>query len=197
MAGWKQIKGETPLDDLSGFKHFNQFPTLTREIINGLEAENIRKATVRYLTKKPSKTTAPFTYEWLLKLHREMFGDVWNWAGTLRQTQTNIGIAAFQIPEALQAMLLNLEYWKKLPALEAAAMLHHRAVQIHPFLNGNGRWSRMTANILLKQAGQKLTFWPTDIDNETSNREEYLTAMRAADGMDYKLLIGLHRRYTQ
>ena len=34
--------------------------------------------------------------------------------------------------------------------LEQAVLIHHRAVQIHPFRNGNGRWSRMLSNIWLR-----------------------------------------------
>ncbi len=32
---------------------------------------------------------APFTYDWFLKLHIEMFGNVWDWAGKPRQIKEN------------------------------------------------------------------------------------------------------------
>ena len=197
MPGWEPIEGETPQDDLSGFKRFHRFPNLTRVVINNLEAENIRKATVKYLSRKPTKSSAPFSYAWLLRLHKEMYGDVWSWAGAPRQTATNVGVPAFQIPEALQGMLLNLAHWENsLSETETAALLHHRAVQIHPFLNGNGRWARMLANIWLKKNGQALTFWPTDIEHATQYRAAYLAALRAADDTDLAPLTALHRRFT-
>lgn len=198
MKGWKPIKGETPLDDISGFLHLKQFPNPTRDLVNGLEAENIRQAIVKYLARKPSKRTAPFTYEWLLRLHREMFGDVWRWAGALRTTQTNIGDPPQRLMEALQALLINLRHWQEQgdPIIQQAAMLHHTAVKIHPFPNGNGRWARMLANIWLKQNGQPVTAWPGDLETLTESRDEYLAAVRKADGMDYAPLIEIHKRYT-
>jgi Fic family protein len=95
----------------------------------------------------------------------------------------------------------DLEYWRnagEMEILEQAALLHHRAVSIHPFLNGNGRWSRLLANIFLKQAINKLTIWPEEtVGNASIIREEYLASVRAADNGDYEALIGLHRRYTE
>ena len=83
--------------------------------------------------------------------------------------------------------------------IEQAAMLHHKAVQIHPFENGNGRWARLLANIWLKLHDAPVTRWP---DSEISSgasfiREDYLNAIKAADNYDYKLLIELHKQYTE
>jgi Fic family protein len=70
-------------------------------------------------------------------------------------------------------------------------------VQIHPFLNGNGRWSRMLANIWLRRNRRSITEWPDQvIGRESPVRCEYLQAMRAADEGDYKLLFELYRRFT-
>src|SRR5262245_38983455 len=35
----------------------------------------------------------------LRRLHKEMLGDTWGWAGTYRRRDTNIGVAWSQIPE--------------------------------------------------------------------------------------------------
>lgn len=46
----------------------------------------------------------------------------------------------------------DIAYWNKnktFDVFECATRIHHRAVQIHPF--ANGRWSRMLANIYLRQ----------------------------------------------
>ena len=79
MTGWQTLPGETPIDDISGLKVKG---VTTRSELNKIEAENIRKAVVKYLAAKPSRRTAPFDLPWVLQLHREMFGDVWAWAGT-------------------------------------------------------------------------------------------------------------------
>ena len=77
-------------------------------------------------------------------------------------------------------------------------MLHHRSVSIHPFPNGNGRWSRMLANIWLRLNRQPYTLWPEGTVGEASVlRAAYLAALRAADAGDYDPLHELHRRFTQ
>ncbi len=78
MAAWKPISGETPINDISGLTP--KWVT-TRAQLNDVEAQNIRKAVMRYLASKPSRRQAPFTLGWCYKLHRQMFGEVWRWAG--------------------------------------------------------------------------------------------------------------------
>ena len=52
MPDWKPIPGETPIDDVSGLKP--KWVT-TRTQLNDVEAQNIRKAVMRYLAAKPSR----------------------------------------------------------------------------------------------------------------------------------------------
>jgi Fic family protein len=110
---------------------------------------------------------------------------------------TNIGIAPQFIEERLFDLARNLPCWQNEPLLLQATMLHHQAVQIHPFENGNGRWSRALANIWLKLHGHELTVWPAaDLIQESPVRGEYLAAIQAADQGDYGPLLELHRRFT-
>jgi Fic-DOC domain mobile mystery protein B len=197
MALWDPIPGETPIEDISGLIPKG---VSTRAQLNAAEAENIRKAVMRYLVAKPSRRQAPFTLEWCYKLHKQMFGDVWSWAGRPRRSELNLGVPAYRIDQDLQTLLEDLNYWQNNPVMdviEQAARLHHRAVQIHPFLNGNGRWSRMLANIHLKRIGERVIVWPEQtVGDESVIRNEYLTAVRAADNGDYNALIALHRRFA-
>lgn len=119
------------------------------------------------------------------------------WAGTLRKTDLNLGVPWHQVETQLFGVIQDLPFWKAMPLVEQAARLHHKAVAIHPFLNGNGRWSRMLANIWLKLHGSQPTIWPQEAVGEASLiRVEYLAAVNAADAMDYEPLVALHRRYT-
>ena len=165
------------------------------------EARNISKATLKYLATAPSKRVAPFTREWAYRLHKEMFGEVWAWAGKRRTTQTNIGAPPHEIDSRLKDLFDDLTEWQKhntYPLLEQAARLHHRAVHIHPFNNGNGRWARLLANILMKRFGSVPVAWlEADITKQSAARAEYLSAIRAADKQDYALLIKLHKRYLK
>lgn len=190
------IPGQTPLDDLSGLR----IKTIrTTADLNVAEAENIRKATLRYLVQTPSERAAPFTVMWLRKLHAEMFADVWTWAGTLRTHETNIGSRPHLIETDLHNLLDDLRAWKTsgMALVEQAARLHHGAVRVHPFPNGNGRWSRTLANIWLKQHGSPPTEWPeSTIGTASTIRAEYLIAVKAADRGDMAPLVALHTRFA-
>ncbi len=198
MAVWKSIPGETPIDDISGLKPKG---VTTRAQLGDVEAGNIRKAVMRYLVTKPSRRQAPFTLEWCYKLHRQMFGEVWRWAGTKRATELNIGVPFHRIDVDLKNLMDDLAFWREkgdMDPIEQVARLHHRAVYIHPFLNGNGRWSRLLANIFQKQSANMVTIWPEETVGQASIvRDEYLAAVRSADRGDYKPLIALHRRYVR
>ena len=83
-----------------------------------------------------------------------------------------------------------------MPILEQAVRLHHRAVVIHPFINGNGRWSRMLANIWLKQHDEPVILWPeTTIGTESTIRSQYIQSLQAADQSDMSPLIELHAQH--
>jgi fido (protein-threonine AMPylation protein) len=126
-----------------------------------------------------------------------MFGKVWAWAGLPRKVELNLGVPFIQVEARLHELLTNLRYWHAMPLPEQAARLHHGAVTIHPFLNGNGRWSRMLANVWLKLHGSGPTEWPEQAVGDVSViRSEYLDAIRAADRHEFAPLIELHTRYT-
>jgi len=192
MKDTTKIKGATYSDDISGLK-LDTSKHYTIEEIYIHEAKNITKATLKYLSTTPTKKTAPFTYEWFLELHQEMFGDVWDWAGKLRTVELSIGVKAYMVAMELKKLVDDLEFWDKnktFSTVEIASRLHHRAVQIHPFRNGNGRWSRMLANIYLKQNGLDATKWNEDLlSKDNPHRDDYIDALKKADGGDYSVLI--------
>jgi Fic-DOC domain mobile mystery protein B len=196
VTGWPLLPGETPIDDVSGLKIKG---IRTRKELNILEAENIRNVVVKYLAVKPSRRTARFDVAWARRLHKEMFGDVWKWAGQFRTEDLNIGVAWHQVETSLQNLLDDLKCWLQhgTGLLDQAVMLHHRAVQIHPFRNGNGRWARMLANIWLRRHDHPPTEWPEEtVGAQSTIRDEYIKAIRLADEGDYGPLMELHQRYT-
>jgi len=194
MKDSTKIADATPLDDISGLK-LNASKPYTMKEIYFFEAKNITMATLKYLSLVPDKKLAPFSFEWLLLLHQEMFGDVWEWAGKLRQTELSIGVKAYLISTEIKKLVDDVKYWeqnKSFDVVEIAARLHHRAVQIHPFLNGNGRWSRMLANIYLKQNGLSPTRWNENLlSKENLHRDDYIKALKQADDGKYRDLIKL------
>ncbi len=194
MQGATKLQGATYVDDISGLK-LDSSTNYTLEEIYLYEAKNITKATIKYLSATPSKKLAPFSYKWLFTLHQEMFGDVWEWAGKSRQVELSIGIKAYLVNMELKKLVDDLAFWeshKTFDTVEIASRVHHRAVQIHPFVNGNGRWARMLANIYLKQNGLNPTKWnEAQLSKENPHRDAYIKALKRADGGDYTRLIEL------
>lgn len=194
MKDTTKIKGATYSDDISGLK-LDTKKEYTLQDIYLFEARNITKATIKYLAITPDKKTAPFSFDWFITLHDEMFGEVWDWAGKLRQVELSIGVKAYTVSTELKNLVDDFTFWDKnktYDTIEIAARLHHRAVQIHPFKNGNGRWSRMLANIYLKQKGLQPTKWNEDLlSKDNPHRDDYINALKKADGGEYKTLIKL------
>ena len=192
----KPIDDATPLDDISGLKLPRNRVYTLKEIYEA-EATNIALATLKYLAAPPSKKIAPFSFEWMQQLHYEMFGNVWEWAGKFRTVELSIGIQAYKVPTALKELCKDIAYWeehKTFDIYETAARIHHRAVQIHPFQNGNGRWSRMLANIYLRQNGSMPVKWQEDLlCRENPKRDVYIEALKSADNGDYAKLIEMHK----
>jgi Fic-DOC domain mobile mystery protein B len=171
----------------------------TMQEIYLFEAKNITKATLRYLADRPTKKIAPFSYEWLITLHKEMFGEVWDWAGKTRQVELSIGIKAYLVSTEIKKLVDDLTFWDKnrsFDIIETASRIHHRSIQIHPFLNGNGRWSRMLANIYLKQNGLQPTKWHENLlSKKNLHRDNYIKALKKADNGDYSELIKMQSNF--
>ena len=196
---WKAIPGETPIDP-SGLRPRLRKKIRTRGELIPHEAESIRVAITKYLATVPTKRKAQFTEEWALKLHKEMFAKVWTWAGRLRALELTIGVAPEQVPTEFHKLFADIHYWQEseMPFIVQAATLHHRAVWIHPFENGNGRWARLLANIWLRLHNESVTRWPeTGIaGHESAIRKEYIAALQEADQHNIEPLISLHKRYA-
>lgn len=139
----------------------------------------------------------PLKEEFLDKLHKRMFGNVWKWAGTHRYTGKNIGVDAYRIATELRQLLDDCRYWidnETYEPDEIAARFHHRLVSIHCYPNGNGRHARLAADLLLKAMGRERFSWGgknlVDLDE---TRARYVAALQAADGHDIAPLLDFVR----
>jgi fido (protein-threonine AMPylation protein) len=52
----------------------------------------------------------------VLALHKEMFGDVWDWAGKIRTAELNFGINAYLVSTELKKLTDDLSFWPPLSA---------------------------------------------------------------------------------
>ena len=187
---FKTPKGATALSDVSGLKLDWVFD---QENLNSVESENIMKAAKKYLYSHISPPAKWFNTQYIIEVHCAMFEDVWDWAGTFRTTQTNIGSKPYKIRSEIDLLCEDVQYWclqkVDLPYVEQAARIHHRLVQIHPFPNGNGRHARLIADRFLKAFKGQHPFWPVEIYRAGHLRDQYLQALREADRGDYTALI--------
>jgi Fic-DOC domain mobile mystery protein B len=138
-----------------------------------------------------------FDAEFLVELHRRMFCDVWRWAGEYRKTARNIGVDAHRIPIDMRQAIDDARYWVEhatYPPDEIAVRFSHRLVAIHPFPNGNGRFSRLVGDLVARQLGRSpLTWGRTSLVHAGETRARYVAALRAADNHDIGPLLAFAR----
>jgi len=190
--------GATPLEpeDLEGL--IPDF-VATRADLNVVEFENITKALPWALQQaRALQSNGVLAYGFMMELHRRMFGDVWTWAGTPRRRETNIGVAPQLIPSQSMQTLDDAKYWHTEKVFEPddlAARIHCRLVSGHPFVNGNGRCTRLMVDLYLTSIGASPFTWGgTNLDVDGSGRAEYIAALvEAADTDDYADLIRFAR----
>jgi Fic-DOC domain mobile mystery protein B len=179
-------EGETPLDDISGLKLKK---ITTRAELDDAEAQNILKAYVKYTLNPSALKKVTFDLSFFCKLHKEMFGDVWSWAGEFRTTQTSIGVTANMIHQYLYQLQDDLKYWESSwDYQDTAVRLHHTLVKIHPFPNGNGRWARLATDLWLLKMGYEALSWGGNITEVSDARSAYIASLKEADQGNYELL---------
>ncbi|MDN5860504.1 MAG: Fic family protein [Pseudonocardia sp.] len=115
-------------------------------------------------------------------LHRQLYGDIWTWAGVYRKREPNIGIAPELIAVDLHGSLENIRYrWQHTDdwtARELGIAAHAESVRIHPFTDGNGRVTRLLADLVFlaaQDAGPALRYvWDLD-------KRQYIALLREYD----------------
>lgn len=184
--------GQTPLDqdEKEGLKIKS---ITTQGELDEFEQLNIEKA-VEWTIHTKFKLEKILTEKFVKDLHQKMYGDVWKWAGEFRKTEKNIGIPWTQIGIELKNLMDDTQYWienKTFPQEEIAIRFKHRIVSIHCFPNGNGRHSRMMADIIMESIfGNKIFSWhQSNMLKANDTRNQYIKALRKADNGNFKPLI--------
>ncbi len=188
--------GQTPLDE-DEIEGLLLKTITTQEELDQFEQQNIEKGILWSINQKP-KAADVLSEAFIKKLHLRMFGEVWRWAGKFRQTNKNIGSDWPRIAVDLKQLLEDMAYRIEQTTFDPDDLIirfKHRLVCIHCFPNGNGRHSRIMADILAEKLLKidPYTWGRHDIVKAGETRQKYIAALRRADRGDFGPLIEFAR----
>ena len=146
-------------------------------------------------TKKLSKTTK-FNEKYIQDIHRVALSHIYPFAGIYRKVNLSKAGHHF-LPYNFIQMGMNYfeqEFLLKLPSdyedekklIEDIAIVHCELIHIHPFREGNGRTSRIFADLMANRAG-----YPSlELDKfRKENYSKYIEALNNGDDKDYSGMI--------
>lgn len=190
-------EGQTPLDEDE--KEGLLIATVTtRGELDEFEQLGVERA-IEWTMRRKIALQQILTEDFVKELHKRMFEDVWKWAGEFRTSNKNRGVDKNQIRIELKNLLDDCRYWidhRVFSEDEIAVRFSHRIVTIHPFANGNGRHSRLIADVLVSHGlGQPNFSWGSiDLTAPGAATLAYLKALHEADEDDYRSLIEFARQ---
>lgn len=186
------IHGQTPLSEEE--KDDLKIKTISiREELDEFEQLNIEKA-IQWTFGKKIKANQLFSEKFIKDLHQKMYNDVWKWAGKFRNSEKNLGVKSYLIAIELKQLLDDALFWHEhntfIPE-EFAIRFKHRLVSIHCFPNGNGRHSRLMADLIMEKLFNLNFFsWGnSNLAKSNDLRKSYILAIKQADNNEYKSLI--------
>jgi Fic-DOC domain mobile mystery protein B len=189
-------EGQTPLNEEEKEGLLLKSITTNGEL-NEQEQLNIEKA-VEWIIGLKLKKDRILTEAFIKTLHKKMLGKVWRWAGEFRKSEKNIGAKWINIPVDLRTLLDDTNFWienKTFSPDEIAIRFKHRLVSIHCFPNGNGRHSRLMADIIIESVFEETIFsWnQSNMIKANETRAEYIKSIREADKGNIDSLIRFAR----
>lgn len=169
----------------------------THAELDEFEQLNIQKAVQWTMSKGFSQTTI-LTEQFIKKVHRQMFSEVWQWAGTFRQSEKNLGVTWHRIGLDVRQLLDDTQFWianTTFPPDEIVLRFKHRLVSIHCFPNGNGRHARLMADIMIENIFDLPIFtWNnSNMVQADATRKRYIASLKAADNGSIDALIAFAR----
>lgn len=191
---FKDRDGQTPLP-LELQKDLIPKNVQTIGELDEYEEQNIAEGLI-WLNSRDNKDCLDFVF-WL-KLHQRLFNQVWKWAGKIRRHELNNPDFSHpnMIRNELFELIKNAEFWfdnETFTANETIARIHERLLTIHPFANGNGRWSRIITEFICKAKHIPKPSWNIKRkDSPEIRRTEYIEAIeKARKRKEFKTLADL------
>ena len=157
-----------------------------REARNALRQFDLALNIVQDFLEK--KRRFRITTSQILLLHKEALDGISLFAGTFRNTPVKIGRSRHIPPDAHLVPMLTQEmcdyvnrHWRR-SAIHLCAYVMWRMNWVHPFTDGNGRTSRITAYMVLcLRLGSVVPGVPTVPEQIASNKHPYYQALEKAD----------------
>jgi len=136
-------------------------------------------------------SSPPYDLNYLCNIHGQLFGDIFDWAGKLRDVDISKATTRFCnvnriLPEAnkIFSSLAQKNYFEGLSRVELvkwAAEYYAEINMLHPFREGNGRAQRILFEHIIVNAGFEIDW--TDVQSE-----EWLAANIESVVCDYRKL---------
>ena len=195
--GLDYTDGQTPLDEDE--KEGLIITTLTtRGELDEFEQLGVEKA-IAWAMRRKLALPDILSENFVKGLHKRMFEDIWKWAGEFRRSNKNLGGDKEQTRIELKQLIDDCHHWiahNVFAKDDIAVRFSHRIVKIHPFANGNGRHSRLIADILVSHGlGRPHFSWGSvNLTAQGEARTKYLQALHHADENDYRLLVEFARQ---
>ncbi|MDI6731074.1 MAG: Fic family protein [Candidatus Margulisbacteria bacterium] len=147
-----------------------------------LEVTNHKNA-IDYLNELLTKVE-PITQNDILNIHALILEGINNkYAGKLRDVEVYISGSPHTcpMPDQIPALMLELSKWmverqekKELHPVRFAAQAHFKLVDVHPFIDGNGRTARLLMNLILMKYGYPIAVF----ECETEKRKAYYNSLQ-------------------
>jgi cell filamentation protein len=147
------------------------------------------------LSQKLTKKTK-FTEAYIKNIHKTALGHIYPFAGKYRNINLSKAGHRFLPCQFIERGMFYLqkEFLSKLPAdyedpgklIEDIAVVHCELIHIHPFREGNGRTSRVFADLMANRAG----FPSLELNKfRKDNYPQYIDALNNGDNKDYSAMI--------
>jgi len=189
---FKDRNGQTPLpDELKRGLIPKHIQTVAE--LDEYEEANIAEG-LNWLERKAHKDF--LKYDFWLKLHNKLYCDVWKWAGEIRKHELDNPYfnLPYQIWPSLKKLEDDIKFWlenRTYSEKELAARIHERLLTIHPFNNGNGRFSRILTEYICEKLGWPVPNWGQILKMKAEQRRNtYIESLNhARNSKKYDLLI--------
>lgn len=129
------------------------------------------------------------TFAGLAFIHGYLFGDIYDFAGKIRDVNIAKGDTAFARVMYLDVSLKNIEKMSQ-STFEEIIEKYVEMNMAHPFREGNGRATRIWLDLILKKEIQRVVDW-NQVD-----KEEYLSAMQRSVVKDLEIKALLKQALT-